>query len=65
MTQTHQNALRDPQIAQDVVVDLRLDSIEGVLTEAMNNGTRERRGFRQVWASMQIITLRPVCVVVC
>jgi hypothetical protein len=46
------------------VVDLRLDSREDVLTEAMNNGTRETRGFRQVRASLRIITLRPMCVVV-
>jgi hypothetical protein len=46
------------------VVDLRLDSREDVLTEAMNNGTRETRGFRQVRASLRIITLRPICVVV-
>jgi hypothetical protein len=46
------------------VVDLRLDLREDVLTEAMNNGTRETRGFRQVRASLRIITLRPMCVVV-
>jgi hypothetical protein len=48
------------------VVDLQLDSREGggVLTEAMNNGTQETRGFRQVQASLRIITLRHVCVVV-
>jgi hypothetical protein len=46
------------------VVDLRLDLREDVLTEAMNNGTRETRGFRQVRASLWIITLRPMCVVV-
>jgi hypothetical protein len=28
------------------VIDLQLDSREGLLTEAMNNGTRETRGFR-------------------
>jgi hypothetical protein len=30
----------------------------------MNNGMRETRGFRQVQASLRIITLRPMCVVV-
>jgi hypothetical protein len=31
-----------------LVMDLRLDSSEEVLTEAMNNRMRETRGFRQV-----------------
>jgi hypothetical protein len=44
------------------VMDLRLDSREGVLTEVMNNGTHETRGFRQVRASLRIITLCPMCV---
>jgi hypothetical protein len=43
------------------VVDLQLNSREGVLMEAMNN---ETRGFRQVQAFLCIITLRHVCVVV-
>jgi hypothetical protein len=45
-------------------VDLRLDLREGMLMEAMNNGMRETRGFRQVRTSLQIMTLHPMCVVV-
>jgi hypothetical protein len=36
----------------------------GVLTDVMNNGTLGTRGFRQVWASVRIKTLRHVYVTV-
>jgi hypothetical protein len=33
-----------------------------VLTNVENNGMQGTQGFIQVWASMRIKTLRPVCV---
>jgi hypothetical protein len=35
----------------------------GVLMDVESNGTQGIQGFIQVWASMKIKTLRPVCVI--